>query len=178
MGIIYNFFNGKGLYSINPSKNEIWLESCESERSLGEFINLINSAEKELKLVCGELDPKIYEDEKVIKALGNFLKKGGRLKIIFSSPCEEFKNCHPNLFKLFKKRGLKGLVDLYPAKKRPMQHFTLADTKNLLIEAPNHLPFGKRPSIIIYNDDKFGLILEKKFEEYIGKLGSGNVCRI
>lgn len=174
----FNLFDGDGLFTINPSKDEIWLESDDSERSLLEYINLINSAENELKLVCGELDPKIYEDEKVIKAFENFLNKKGTLKIIFSSKCKEFKDSHPMLYGLFEKPDFKEFVSLNTAKKRPIQHFTLADSKNLLIEAPDHLPYGKRPSIIIYNDTELGSVLENKFEEYIKRLGTSNACKI
>jgi len=175
---LVNFLKDPGLYKINPSSKEIWLESNESEKSLGEFINLIYSASKEIKLVCGELDPKIYEDEKVIKAFKSFLEKKGKLKIIFSSDCKEFEDSHPKLYKLIYNNGFQELVSLYTAKKRPIQHFTLADTKNILIEAPNHAPFGSRSSIIIYDDGVLGEILEEKFDSYINKLGSANECPI
>ncbi len=172
-----------------PLSDEVWILASQKEKNVKEIAKLIKSGKKEVKMVCGEFDPEVYDDSRIVEALKEFISdnrpevdkkdKIKEVKIIFSKIIninnatgesnEELRYSHPNLLRMINENGYKDYFKIFNSKVRPLQHFIVVDSMNILIESI-HEPFAPRSAIIIFGDNKLGIKLEEHFDNIVKKV--------
>ena len=93
------------ILSAKSATNEVWIDIGDPEKSIEYQADLYKNAFKELKILCGELSPIVFERPDIIEALTKFFKNSddGKLKIIFSKQTDKKENVRDILVKENKK---------------------------------------------------------------------------
>lgn len=163
-----------GIWKLKSPKNEIWAEKGESFEM---FPGFLNHAQKEIKIVCGELHSQLYESEKVIELFTRLLKSpNSKIEIAFfkddlgdiKSVKEKLEKENPKLVALEKE--YKERLKLYWVKTRPIQHYAVIDDRDLFFEEP-HMSGVKRRALFRYDDPILGNEWQKRFDRYIKNKG-------
>ena len=181
MGLVF------GDVKIIPPKDESWVTADDQEGNIAELIYFISRAKKEIKVVCGEMDPSLYDHPDVVNELYNFLKedKNRKIEFVFSKTsislkeaCRSLYYGHENLFrKLDELEDWSRQVIFYWTHIRPNQHYTIIDDDASAIEEPFHKKNHRRFIKYFYNNIEINSFLKKYFTEYTDIIKSKkNVC--
>ena len=176
-----------GDVKITPSDNESWIRPGDKERNIAEFIYFVNRATKDIKLVCGELDPSFYDDPQIVDAFYNFLKsdKDRKIEFIFSkesdnlkSACQDLLIENKNLFKALNKlEDWTKQVFFFWSHMRPKQHYAIVDDDASAIEEPDHKGRFDRFIKYFYDDSEINSFLKEYFTAYVDIIrDKNNVC--
>jgi len=139
-----------------------------TEESLAELLQFMKHTKNSLKVVTGELDPKLYERAEVINTLECLLSKGKEVRIVFSkqnkriAPEKMLRRENPFLMDL--KDDYKRKLKLYYVPKRTNAHYAVVDDRHVFFEEP-HEPYAKRDAFFEYNSPEFAKQLEKRFDK-------------
>ncbi len=119
-------------------------------------------AKGDILAVCGEMDPALWEDERLIQALRRFLsrEKENRFVVAFSreTDCktpeqaeESLRQRNPNLIDMAMKRS--EAVQIYWLPQRPEAHYALCNS-SVMLES-GHSAYGKPRVTFILDDPDF-----------------------
>jgi len=117
------------------------------KRTLDAFLKLLRGTKHTVKIVCGEIDPKLFEVDTFVGELEKTLRRDVRVSILFtkeaSTPEEaEEKIRQENLGMLTLKETYPDLLRFYWKRDREEKHFSVADARKLVVEG-SHRPYGE-----------------------------------
>lgn len=148
---------------------EYWYQKDEEENCKDRFAEFCE-AEKNLSIVCGEMDPQLYEDKGFIDTITKILDKGIEVKIATHLMMEDFDGAKKEFYKKNPKLNTlnneKSNLHIYWLSKKPELHFAVVDEKNLFFEDP-HPPGEKRRAVFKYDNEEWGKEWKKNFEELL-----------
>lgn len=155
-------------------QHESWYLPSESEDAKREAIEFISRTNQKIKIVSGEADPNLYEDDNLIKFCDRLLATGGAIELVFNcnvSTLPDAKNrfLSNNSKMVILKKKYGSALKLWWVPERPVQHYAVADDLHLFFEEPNHVPYGRRDVLFRYNDSKLASEWETNFDAYVKK---------
>ncbi len=164
-------FLTKVAHAMLGSPNEVRTTSNdEGDKAYADFLK---RAERTVKIVCGECDPRLFEQKSIIGAIENLLVHNGKMELIVGTldneeSAEEVRaRLHRNnklLSEVLSKYQNQAYV--YVASKRPDLHYTIVDGKHVLFEEP-HEPYKRRETRARFDDEKLAKAWEQRFDEYL-----------
>jgi len=151
----------------------------EKEAAYNELVLLMGRAEKELKLVTGELNPEFYERGWLINIWEELLDKGVRISAVFSDQAirelgkgPDFRESHGQISAL--KEVHPSNIRLYCAPERPMAHYAVADGKHVFFE-DEHGPHEGRNAFFEYDSMDFASQLSGMFDQLVSALSEREI---
>jgi len=156
-----------------------FVPKMDRESALSEFVSFISRARKDLKIVAGELYPRIYNSPEILHHFEKMLGSGGELCILahLDSDNEEaarkhFKDNNNLLPYLKSKYGDKVCISWTPERIRV--HYGIADDRDIFIEE-EHEPKKGRDVWYLRREKAIASKWSKKFDELAQK---ENIVRI
>jgi hypothetical protein len=114
--------------------------------AIGNIIEVLNFARKEVKICSGELKTKICDDTMILDKLKETLKRGVKIEVLVG----------PEISSKYLTE-IEG-IDIYSAPGKPGLSFVVSDSENIRVEQPNKNIFRK-------GDKTTAKYLEFKFKE-------------
>lgn len=107
-----------------------------------EYFSNLRMANKDIKIVCDDFNPSLYDSTEFIGVAKRFLFSKGNLSVIFNGDCSNKKEAkerlvllNPNILVIAAiQYSNKGNIEMYWCPIKPNTHYTLADNKNVLIK--------------------------------------------
>ncbi len=170
--------------AILANKGTIWLTGSQPENK-DKYAEILfrtrpsSGIGKNIKIVCGELSPLLFNDEKVLDAVDWALSEGAEIGIIFhrGNSAEEglnrLRQTNPHFYErlLTKKERL----TLYWSPIRMKQHFLAISNSGVLLERPGTDKEQNDWWAYFVKDSKLAQKWLDKFEQY---LNTGRLVRI
>lgn len=115
------------------------------QQALDAFLKLLRGTKHTIKIVCGEIDPNLFEMDAFLSELENTLRRDVKVSILFTKEAStseeaEKKIRHENLGVLALKQTYPELLRLYWKRDREENHFSVADARKLVLEG-QHRPY-------------------------------------
>lgn len=142
----------------------------EDEDKVPELINLLQKAEKTVKIVVGEINPENFERDKVINNFRYLLDKGVSISIVCHKAREKtfavelFIKENPKL--LILKKHFPEKLTLYWQKCRATVHFCVVDDRHIRLDTP-HEPYRGREAMFMYDTESLAKGWSEKFDKLI-----------
>ncbi len=152
---------------------EQWLSMRYPEVNRQAYIETIRDFNKGVKMVAGEANGKIFDQEEFFSVLREGLRENpeAQVSLVFHKEGDidkarlAFEQDNPHLTNL--KRQFPDKVHLWWAPKRPSQHYAVVDDNRVLFEQPNHRR-GKPWWGNIVMDSSIAKEWERRFDKYVG----------
>lgn len=163
-------FLTKVMHAVLGSPNEVWATADEND---GVYADLLKRAEQTVKIVCGECDPRLFEQKSIIAAIKNLLEHNGKVELVLGTlegeeSAEEVRTRLRRKNKLLSKvlSEYQKQAQVYVASERPDLHYTVVDGKHVLFEEP-HEPYKTRETRTRFDDEKLAKAWEQRFDRYL-----------
>ncbi len=170
MGLGLNF-----LLNDVTRQREQWLSSRTPEKTRETYIDAIGEFTKELKIVTGEANGKLFEKEGFAEAIERVFHQNPNaiFRLVFHKrdtevqACKDFEEENSSLFDL--KRRYPENVSIYWTPNRPRQHYAVIDNRAVILEQPHHTSLQPFWATIVH-DDKISTLWEERFDTYVSHL--------
>lgn len=177
-------------FVFHDAKNEEWDSTM--EETISTYKKLLMKARDEVKIVCGECNPELFEQEGIIEALRILLQCGGQVDLVFAALNQEnpnnqaitrFHHDNPRLCELLAEYPTKAR--LYLMYQPSKLYYTIVDKKHCFFEDV-HDAYWPRKSHARFDDEKLGKAWESRFDQFLKiklnrrkmvKLKPGDVCK-
>lgn len=163
------------LFGGTARQREQWLSSSKPDETRDAYIAAASSFSKELKIVTGEANGKLFDQKVFADAIKRVLheNQNAAFKLVFHKRDTEDEALRD--FKV-ENQHFAALKDQYPKQvhiywtpERPRQHYAVIDDKIVILEQPRHTAFESFWATIIH-DSKVSALWEKRFNTYISHL--------
>ena len=120
--------------------------------------NVFANSREYIKIVCGRLNSKFYNDERIVEAFKKAHNNGATIEIICGPEVD------PNT-KAVTQMCKNNIVEVWQSERWPKSHFWIVDGKDVRLEDPHTIEFQKNTHASILSDAKpIAEDLLKRFE--------------
>lgn len=170
MGIGFGFLLKDGAL-----QREQWLSQKSPDESRKSYVDAVSKFTKELKIVTGEANSKLFDLKEFADAIDVVFSKEPEavFKLVFhknnseAEALEDFKRNNTHFCELRAKYPER--MKIYWTPKRPRQHYAVIDNKVVILEEPNH-PSSQPFWATIVKDEEISADWEKRFDTYVSHL--------
>lgn len=156
-------------------QREQWLSSSKPDETRDAYIAAASSFNRELKIVTGEANGKLFNQKVFADAIGRVLhdNQDATFKLVFhkrdaqDEALRDFRVDNPHFTAL--KKQYPEQVHIYWTPQRPRQHYAVVDDKLVILEQPRHTAYGSFWATIIH-DGKISALWEERFNTYVSHL--------
>lgn len=148
-----------------------------------EYIQLTSGANKSVKIVAGEANRQLFNQNAFVDGLRTFLRNNpeGTFKFICHKDDdrkvaeEMFKEQNDKLVVL--KQEIKDRVQIFWVSERPHQHYAVVDDGRLaILEEPDHKPHAPFDGLVTY-DKNWAHKWDERFDKYLDHCRASDRCQ-